>query len=108
MTSTMRDQQKFDADYKALEPRMKERADADGDVFLPNPQPEGPVDYVLVCMEPSMGHGGDGLKHTGRVLKSGLPTNGPYVEAKEIIVSFGIIQTATVAIPPRVSGRHRD
>src|SRR5207244_13302307 len=36
--------------------------------------------------------GGDGLKHTGRVLKDGLVTDGPYVEAKEIIVSFGIIQ----------------
>ena len=32
--------------------------------------------------------GGDGLKHTGRVLKAGLVTDGPYVEAKEIIVSF--------------------
>jgi hypothetical protein len=36
--------------------------------------------------------GGDGLKHTGRVLKAGLVTDGPYVEAKEIIVSFAIIQ----------------
>ena len=36
--------------------------------------------------------GGDGLKRTGRVVKAGLVTDGPYVEAKEIIVSFGIIQ----------------
>jgi hypothetical protein len=36
--------------------------------------------------------GGDGLKHSGRVLKAGLATDGPYVEAKEIIVSFGIMQ----------------
>ena len=36
--------------------------------------------------------GGDGLKHTGRVLKAGLVTDGPYVEAKEIIASFTIIQ----------------
>ena len=36
--------------------------------------------------------GGDGLKHTGRVLKGGLVTDGPYVEAKEIVVSFTIIQ----------------
>src|SRR5579871_4193835 len=36
--------------------------------------------------------GGDGLKHSGRVLKSGLVTDGPYVEAKEVIVSFAIIQ----------------
>ncbi len=34
---------------------MKARAEADGDVFLPNPEPEGPVDYVFICMEPSLG-----------------------------------------------------
>ena len=46
--------------------------------------------------------GGDGLKPSGRILKAGLVTDGPYVEAKEIIVSFGIIQAdnydAAVAI----------
>jgi hypothetical protein len=36
--------------------------------------------------------GGDALKRTGRLLKSGLVTDGPYAEAKEIIASFGIIQ----------------
>jgi hypothetical protein len=36
--------------------------------------------------------GGDGLKQSGRVLKEGLVTDGPYVEAKEIIISFGIVQ----------------
>jgi hypothetical protein len=35
---------------------------------------------------------GDGLKRTGRILKAGLVTDGPYVEAKEIIASFTIIQ----------------
>jgi len=38
--------------------------------------------------------GGDGLKHSGRILKAGLVTDGPYVEAKEIIVSFTVIQAA--------------
>ena len=46
--------------------------------------------------------GGDGLKRTGRILKAGLVTDGPYVETKEIIVSFGVIQAdnydAAVAI----------
>ena len=32
---------------------MKARADADDDVFLPNAEPDGPVSYVLICMEPS-------------------------------------------------------
>ena len=34
---------------------MKKLAEGEGDVFLPNPQPEGPVRYVLICMEPSLG-----------------------------------------------------
>ncbi len=37
--------------------------------------------------------GGDGLKHNGRVLKAdGIVTDGPYVEAKEIIGGFSVIQ----------------
>ena len=36
--------------------------------------------------------GGDGLKRTGRILKAGLVTDGPYAKAKEIIASFGVIQ----------------
>jgi hypothetical protein len=46
--------------------------------------------------------GGDGLKRTGRLLKAGLVSDGPYVESKEIIASFGVIQAddyeAAVAI----------
>ena len=46
--------------------------------------------------------GGDGLKPTGRIVKAGLVTDGPYVEAKEVVVSFGVIQAedydAAVAI----------
>src|SRR5262249_44102498 len=38
-----------------LETRMKSLAEADGDVFLPNPEPLGLVDYVFICMEPSLG-----------------------------------------------------
>jgi hypothetical protein len=46
--------------------------------------------------------GGDGLKQNGKVLKSGLVTDGPYIEAKEVIVSFTMVQAenydAAVAI----------
>ena len=38
--------------------------------------------------------GGDGLKPSGRLVKAGLVTDGPYVEAKEIVVSFGLMQAA--------------
>jgi hypothetical protein len=45
----------FHAAYRDLEGRMKAVAEEDGNVFLPNPEPEGPVDYVFICMEPSLG-----------------------------------------------------
>jgi hypothetical protein len=46
----------FQAAYRNLEGRMKALAEADGHIFLPNPEPEGPVNYVFICMEPSLGH----------------------------------------------------
>ncbi|WP_010582008.1 YciI family protein [Schlesneria paludicola] len=36
--------------------------------------------------------GGDGLKPAGRVVKAGVVSDGPYIEAKEVIVSFTIVQ----------------
>jgi hypothetical protein len=36
--------------------------------------------------------GGDGLKPTGRQIRGGIVSDGPYVEAKEFIASFGILQ----------------
>ncbi len=43
------------AAYRDLQGHMKALAEADGDVFLPNPEPEGPADYIFICMEPSLG-----------------------------------------------------
>jgi len=51
----MRIDEGFRAAYRELEARMKILAEADGDVFLPNPEPVWPVEYVFVCMEPSLG-----------------------------------------------------
>jgi hypothetical protein len=45
----------FRAAYERLEARMKRLAEADGDVFLPNPEPSRPVKYLLIGMEPSLG-----------------------------------------------------
>lgn len=46
--------------------------------------------------------GGDGLKPSGRHIKAGIVTDGPYVEAKEFVASFSLIQAddydAAVAI----------
>lgn len=44
----------FHTAYRDLEERMKTLAEADGNVYLPNLEPLGPVDYVLICMEPSL------------------------------------------------------
>ena len=51
----MRIDEGFRAAYRELEARMKVLAEVDGDVFLPNPEPSRPVEYVFVCMEPSLG-----------------------------------------------------
>jgi hypothetical protein len=46
--------------------------------------------------------GGDGLKPSGRLIKAGTVTDGPYVDANDIVVSFTLIQAdnydAAVAI----------
>ena len=51
----MRTDGNFQARYRALEKRMKAFAEAHGDIFVPNPQPDAPVQHVLICMEPSLG-----------------------------------------------------
>ena len=52
--------------------------------------------------------GGDGLKPSGRLLKAGIVTDGPYVEAKEFVASFSLIQAdnydAAVAIARECPG----
>src|SRR5215475_9988066 len=54
--------------------------------------------------------GGDGLLPTGRLVKAGIVTDGPYVEAKEVIASFSIIQAdnydAAVAIAKECPGQN--
>jgi hypothetical protein len=53
--------------------------------------------------------GGDGLKPGGRVVKAGIVTDGPFVEAKEVIASFSMIQAdsydAAVAIARACPGQ---
>lgn len=52
--------------------------------------------------------GGDGLLPSGRIVKAGIVTDGPYVEAKEVIASFSMIQAdnyeAAVAIAKECPG----
>ena len=44
----------FHTAYRALEQRMKALAEADRNVYLPNPDPAAPVQYVLICEDPSL------------------------------------------------------
>ena len=48
----------FRSKYQMLESLMKAQAETDGKIFLPNLAPSSPVDYVFVCMEPSLGRWG--------------------------------------------------
>ncbi len=54
--------------------------------------------------------GGDGLKPGGRLFKGGIVTDGPYVEAKEFVASFSLIQVdnydAAVAIARECPGNN--
>jgi hypothetical protein len=51
---------------------MKVLAAADGDVFLPNPEPAGPVHYVLICMEPSLGRWARTADHARARVEAGF------------------------------------
>ena len=52
--------------------------------------------------------GGDGLKPGGRQVRAGIVSDGPYVEAKEFVASFSLIQAenldAAVAIARECPG----
>ena len=62
----------FHTAYRELEERMKALAEADGDVFLPNPEPLGPVHYVLICMEPSLGRWACTAEHARSRVEAGF------------------------------------
>jgi len=51
----MKSDHDFQVAYENLEARMRTLAEEEGDVFVPSPRPKGPVQYVFICMEPSLG-----------------------------------------------------
>jgi hypothetical protein len=63
---------RFHTAYRELEERMKALAEADGDIFLPNPEPIGPVQYVLICMEPSLGWWASSADHARSRVEAGF------------------------------------
>jgi len=51
---------------------MKALAEADGDIFVPNPEPFAPVQYVLICMEPSLGRWARSADHARSRVEAGF------------------------------------
>jgi hypothetical protein len=46
----------FQKEYRKLDQRMKALAESsEKGVYLPNPEPPAPVNYIFICMEPSLG-----------------------------------------------------
>src|SRR5262245_10926824 len=74
--------------YRGLEERVRSLAEADGDVFLPNLEPEGPVHYVLICMEPSLGRWARSADQARSKVKAGFRNFLPSDEAS--ILHFSI------------------
>jgi hypothetical protein len=46
----------FDQRYSSLVKKFRRLAESEGSVYLPTIRPAGPVDYVFIGMEPSLGH----------------------------------------------------
>jgi hypothetical protein len=46
----------FDRRYSSLVEKFMRLAESEGSVYLPTIRPAGPVDYVFIGMEPSLGH----------------------------------------------------
>lgn len=62
----------FHTAYREIEGGTKALTDADGDVFLPNPEPSGTVEYVFICMEPSLGWWARSADHARSRVEAGF------------------------------------
>ena len=68
----------FKEAYRVLEGEFRQRVEEDNrhwnfeSIFLPNVEPAGPVDYVLVGMEPSLGGWADDLEDAQRKIDGGF------------------------------------
>ena len=58
--------------YCNLGQRMETLAESDGDAYLPNPEPLAPVDYILICMEPSLGRWAQSVEEARERVASGF------------------------------------
>ena len=53
--------------WKALERRFKKQAISDDCIYLPNSEPEVPVDHLFIAMEPSLGRWARGRTDVDRI-----------------------------------------
>lgn len=51
---------------------MRSLARSDGDIYLPNVAPMGPVNFVFLCMEPSLGRWASSAEEAERKIASGF------------------------------------
>jgi len=90
----MRTDERFRAAYSALGRRMKALAEAEGDVFLPNPEPQGPVEYnkldAIVYKT---------VERQPPLIKDGI--NPPYVRGTNFVSTLNtyLIYAAAMTVP---------
>ena len=59
-------------EYRQLEEQMRKLAKADGDVYLPNVEPLHPVDFIFICLEPSLGRWAKTREEANSKISSGF------------------------------------
>lgn len=64
--------QNFKHAYNELEERMGEFAKINGEIYVPNLVPSGQVDYIFICMEPSLGEWAKNREDAESKLKEGF------------------------------------
>ncbi len=69
--STMNNQD-FEQAYNKIEVRMRRLAKRKGEIYVPNIVPHGSVDYIFICMEPSLGEWARNCDEAGSRLKAGF------------------------------------
>ena len=64
--------QSFEQAYNELEVRMGDLAKRNGEIYVPNIVPHGPVEYIFICMEPSLGEWARNRDEAESRLKAGF------------------------------------
>jgi hypothetical protein len=62
----------FKQEYNDLEVRMGDFAKSNGEIYVPNIIPRCPVDYIFICMEPSLGEWAKSPNDAKNKLKAGF------------------------------------